>query len=242
MKRQLFFTMTLFVLGFVLVEKSASAQVRDYLKNDATAFQGGLYVKESSVDDELKVFLESTEEKNNRFSLYYHLNHKPNSLADLNTLEAMYAIRKGSFWYNFYASYTRATFTALSVENNHLTSTTTDLLNTTETLISFGFGGSFRDNLIQYLFSSNELYSTTAALLGWYQLSEEFLGNTYSGPGFKAEYGVHKRTSEFFHYGLKFSYNHALVKKAESFSGESSNDRSLNLSWVSIAFDISFYY
>lgn len=177
-----------------------------------------------------------------RTSFHLLANHDLASVTGLYSLEFIYAHRFESLWWEFVASKTSAKFGEISQRNSELALALDDLESTQEDLISLGMGVGFRNSWIQNLIRYDDIFSTTSAALTYNKFSENFIGRDYSGPGLRADFGIHKRSSTRMHYGFKMSYNLAQVKRAKQVDTEDSASRSLTLSWLSAGLDISFYY
>lgn len=195
-------------------------------------------------DIETGVFLQdyNTYSDKNRTSFLYHVNNDINSITNITTLEFNYAHKFELAWLELFAIRTTATFNEITDSNPNDFSGGEALDLTEESLLAFGAGLSYRSSWIQELVNSDKMFTTTAASLGWYSLSENFSGFTYSGPGIKTDFGIHRRSSRSMHYGVRMSYNLASVKRAQETELERSSQRSLTLSWLTVGFDLSFYF
>ncbi len=195
-------------------------------------------------DVETGIFLQdyNTYSDKSRTSFLYHVNNDINSIADINTLEFNYAHRFELAWVEIFALRTTAKFNEITDNNPNDFASSEDLEQTEESLFAFGAGLSYRSSWIQELVGSEKMFTTTSAGLGWYSLEENFSGFTYSGPGLKTDFGIHRRASRSMHYGVRMSYNLASVKRAQETENERSSQRGLTLSWLTVGFDLSFYF
>jgi hypothetical protein len=178
----------------------------------------------------------------NRVSFLYHLNNDLTALTNLQTVEFNWAHRFDLAWVEFFFFRTQAKFEELTENNPNEGGITADLLQSDDSVLAGGASISYRGNWVGELFQSDKVFSTISAGLGWYRFSESLRGLTYSGPGLKCDFGVHRRSSRSIHYGMKMSYHLSHTKRAAEFEGESSSARSQVLSWLSLGFDLSFYF
>lgn len=184
----------------------------------------------------------NTQSDKSRLSLLYHVNSDLKHLSGLQTLEAIYAYRFNEIWLELFGLKTFGKFNELTTTNPNETTASTELLNSGDTVMALGASIALRDNWISHLVNSDKIFTTTAAGIGWYSFTENLKGKTYSGPGLKADFGIHRRATRTMHYGVKLSYNLASVKRPADFENESSSKRAQTLTWLTLGFDISFYF
>lgn len=206
------------------------------------SMQRGTVLKRRNIDTGL--FLEdyNTDTDRNRTSFLYHLNNDFTDLTGIQTLEFLYAYRFSHGWIEFFALRTSGRFEEITDNNPGDGGSSLDLRETDESILAFGASLSYRSTWIQDLVNSNKMFTTTAAGIGYYNLTENFRVKSYGGPGLKADFGLHRRSSRSIHYGVKMSYHLANVKRSAEFEGETSSQRSLVLSWLTFGFDLSFYF
>jgi len=198
----------------------------------------------SKRDFETGLFLDdyNTYKDQNRVSFLYHLNNDLTALTNLQTLEFNWAHRFDLAWLEFFFLRTQAKFEELTENNPKEGGTSSDLLQSDDIVIAAGASLSYRGNWIGELLQSDKVFSTTSAGIGWYRFTESLRGSTYSGPGLKTDFGIHRRSSRSLHYGMKMSYHLSHTKRAAEFEGESSSARAQVLSWLSLGFDLTFYF
>ena len=177
-----------------------------------------------------------------RYSFLYHLNSDLKDFADISTFEFIYGQKRSFGWLEFSIAKTSGKFEELTENNPSLGGISQELLEESAGVFVIGAGLSFRTKYARHLVAMDTIYETISAQLTYNQFDEKFRGETFSGPGIKADFGIHKRTSEAFHFGVRMSYNLAHVKKAQEFEGQSSAGRSLLLTWLSLRLDLTFYY
>ncbi len=172
----------------------------------------------------------NTKDDKRRYSLVFHANSNPTELINLFGFEFIVGSKGKYNWLDFYAQGFNSNFEALAsgIQADNL-----DMLSSQCNLFSGGVGITHRSHIFLSYLNSNVLFETVSAFVGYYFLTESYNGEGFSGPGLKADYGIHKRTSSQSHYGLKFSYNLADVQ------GEETN---YILSFTTLSFDLSFYF
>lgn len=199
-------------------------------KSDTISYrdqQTGLMQENYSLDDDKY-----------RLSFLYHFNRDFASLSDLQTIEAQYSFKVDSIWVELYA----LRLSALYSEIFDTTSVSIDQGESNDSISAFGLGVSYQGKWIQELINNKRLFTTTFAGLGYYNYSNEFTGQSFTGVGLKTDFGLHIRQSTKFHYGLKMSYHLAPMTREAAFEGEPSSARSLTASWLSFGFDFSIYF
>lgn len=112
---------------------------------------------------------------------------------------------------------------------------------TENTIMAFGLGVGYRFKLLLDFYETEDVFETVDVFVNALQLDESFIDETYRGYGLTASYGLHKRSSTSYFYGGKFSYNVASVTR-EAIANESKSSRSLALGWLSLAFELGFFY
>lgn len=195
-------------------------------------------------DVETGLFLDdyNTSRDKNRTSFLYHLNNDLTDLTSIQTLEFIYAHRFELAWVEFFAFRTVGLFREITDNNPADGADSVDLQETEDSILAFGASLSYRSNWIQELVNSDKMFTTTAAGIGWYNYTNNTRVKSFSGPGLKTDFGLHRRSSSNFHYGLKMSYHLAHVERQAEFEGETSSQRSQVLSWLTFGFDLSFYF
>ncbi|MCO4793309.1 MAG: hypothetical protein KC493_06350 [Bacteriovoracaceae bacterium] len=177
-----------------------------------------------------------------KYSFLYHFNSDVKDIASISTFEFIYGTKRDFGWLDFSIAKISGEFQELTENNPSLGSTSQEFLEESAGLLVLGVGLGFRTKYIRHLVAIDTLYETIAASLTYNQFDENFRSEKFAGPGIKADFGIHKRTSEAFHFGWKMSYNLAHVKKAKEFDTEGSAGRSLLLTWLSFGLDLTFYY
>lgn len=104
-----------------------------------------------------------------------------------------------------------------------------------------GLGVGYRFKLLLDFFPTEDVFESIDVYANYVLLNESFIKKVYKGYGLTTSYGIHKRSSTRFFYGGKFSYNLASVTRG-SIGNESPSERSLSLGWLSLAFEMGFFF
>lgn len=188
----------------------------------------------------------NTANDSSRFSAIFRTNFNVQKMDGLRSFEAIYAKKMELFWAEFIVKKTTARYECLTKNNDNVSPSNSDLEQSNSDLLTLGLGLSLRSDIIQDvlgdIINTDRFFETTSAALTYNRLNDTYRSETFSGPGFQADYGIHYRAYPSFHIGPRFSYNLALVKKSASEEGQTSINRSLTLSWVTLGLDFSFYF
>jgi hypothetical protein len=104
-----------------------------------------------------------------------------------------------------------------------------------------GLGVGYRFKLLMEFFPTEDVFESIDVYVNYLTLNETFINRNYQGYGLTTNYSIHKRSSSKYFYGGKFSYNVASVTRA-AIGDESKSDRSFALGWLSVAFEMGFFY
>ena len=216
--------------------------LRSGKSKDQKTFDENLEIKRYDLEKGLSLDNYSTRQDNLRLTAMYNFNIDPIDLAGVTGFEFQIAKKLDHAWWEFYVAQSNSIFSSVTEDNSQFPGfTQEEIENQTLTTLSIGTGISYRTTLIQTLFESDNLFETVGAMVAYNSTKTE-LGESYSGPGIKADFGLHYRSSERFHWGARFNYNMAQVKRSQEIDTESSIDRSLLLQWTTFAVDLSIYF
>ncbi len=109
------------------------------------------------------------------------------------------------------------------------------------TVLGVGPGVGYRFKLLLDFFETEDVFESIDVFANVIELDETHIGQKYRGYGLTTNYGIHKRSSTSFFYGGKFSYNLASVTRS-ALGDEKARERSLSLGWLSVAFELGFFY
>jgi hypothetical protein len=185
----------------------------------------------------------STADDRSRISAAFSFNSDLKDLSTISSFEGSYAFLLRKTWIELSGSKTVARFNEITRNNPSLPAaalTNIELENTD--LLSFGAGLLYRTTYIQNVFSSPHFFETVSAAITYNQFDDSLRTETYSGVGFKAEFGIHRRFSKNFHFGGKIGYHLASVQYPEDDNELTKSQRSLLLSWMGLGFDLGFYF
>lgn len=113
--------------------------------------------------------------------------------------------------------------------------------NAKATVQGVGLGGSYRFKLLLEFYPTEDVFESVDVFANYLSMDESDTSKTYRGWGLSTNYGIHKRTDTSFFYGGKFSYNLASVTR-EKLGDENRRERTLTLGWLSMAFEMGFFY
>ncbi len=236
-----FISMSLLAQEFGNDEDLTTTFTEDDLEEIDSLKEGAVIKKR---DSETGLFMKdyNTDSDQNRLSFLYHVNSDLTALTDVQTFEAIYAHRFNELWFELFGFRTTGNFKDLTANNPAEGAATEDILTSEDTVTAFGGSISYRDSWIGHLLDTEKIFTTTAAGIGWYSFNQTFRDKTYSGPGLKADFGIHRRSTRTMHYGVKMSYHLASIKRASEFDQETSSARAHTLTWLTFGFDLSFYF
>jgi len=109
------------------------------------------------------------------------------------------------------------------------------------TVMAAGLGVGYRFKLLLDFLETEDWFESIDVFVNGMQLDETFIKQKYRGYGLTTNYGLHKRSSTSFFYGGKISYNIASVTR-DAIGDEKKSERSLTLGWLSLAFELGFFY
>lgn len=186
----------------------------------------------------------------NRFSGAFHVSGDYEHINDILGVELSYmrrSTRYNQFWYGAQLFRHNTYFDAIT-QNSTSNSTNVNAESrsvrpggTKNTVTATGIGMSYRFKLLLDFYPTEDVFESVEVFANAISLNESFISRTYKGYGLTTSYGIHKRSSTAFFYGGKFSYNVASVTR-EAIVNESKSDRSLSLGWLSLGFEMGFFY
>jgi hypothetical protein len=185
----------------------------------------------------------------NRFSIAGHLSGNYEQLTDILGVEVNYMRRSTRYHQFFYGAQFfqhRTYFDTISQNASGGGAQNTESSfrrpgNIKNTVMGVGLGLGYRFKLLLDFYPTEDVFETVDVFVNAIQQTENYVGKTYRGYGLTTNYGLHKRAGNKFIYGAKFSYNVASVTRPP-ITNESKSNRSLSLGWLSLAFEIGFYY
>lgn len=180
----------------------------------------------------------------NRFSLSGHLSADYEHLSDILGVDVTYLRRSERYdriWWGAHFFRHSTAFDAVADQQ------TDEALgrpgNQKETITGVGLGLSYRFKLMLGFWETENVFENIDVFVNYLRFDETFVDKTYQGYGLTTSYGLIKRSSTNFYYGPKISYNFAPVKREKLDASETSRrSRELTLGWLSLAFELGFFY
>lgn len=200
---------------------------------EANLFNDDINLTEKNQNTGLYTNKHNTSDDYLRFTMQFQFNpnvelNQFNKLAAIRAFEFQLAQNVFPFWYEFF----------FGLSNFDLTQTT-DLKfkdDQYEALISFGAGISYRFRLFQNYFNDERYFETVHVFATYNMLNLTQTSEYYTGLGYRAEFGAHKRINIHNHIGMKFTYHLAPLQE------DTQRKKQMTLSWVSVGFDWSYYF
>jgi hypothetical protein len=189
-----------------------------------------------------------TGDDKNRLSLSFHVAGDYEHIYEILGGEVNYMTRSNEYdrlWWGAQVFQHRAYFQNIT-ENVSIGGANSEAsfqrpLDVKDTILGFGPGVGYRFKLLLDFFNTEDTFESIDVFLNGIVLNESFSKERYQGFGLATSYGLHKRTQTSFFYGGKFSYHVASVTR-RAIGDESKSERSLSLGWLSVAFEMGFYY
>lgn len=192
-----------------------------------------------------------TGQDKNRISLAGHVSFDYEHLTEIQGLEFNYMRRAqnySQFWYGFQVFRNQARFDAVTQNPDATSSTNTNSdakkprpNDAKEAILAGGLGVGYRFKFFLDFLETENVFEQVDVFANYVTMNDDFLSETYTGYGMTANYGIHKRSSTSFFYGMKFSYNLASVTRP-ALGDEKKRERSLTLGWGSLALEIGSFF
>jgi hypothetical protein len=113
--------------------------------------------------------------------------------------------------------------------------------NTKASVFAGGPGIGYRFKLLQEFFETEDVFETVDVFVNYLTFDDKYIKQKYQGYGLTTNYGIHKRSSTKYFYGGKLSYNLASVTR-DAIGTEGKSDRSFALGWLSVGFELGFFF
>lgn len=181
----------------------------------------------------------------NRFSVSGHVNGSYEHPQDLYGFDATYMHRTKRYnqiWWGGQFFNHNSRFNTVS--DNSSTGVESGFRrpgNSKNSIMGVGLGLSYRFKLLLDFWNTEDVFENIDVYANYLSFKETFIDETYKGYGLTMNYGLHKRTSTNYFYGGKMSYNIGSVVRP-SRGGEAPSSRTLPLGWLSLAFELGFFY
>ena len=204
----------------------------------------------SDLDDETGYESEDvfTGHDKNRLAAQAQFSYDWGKFMSIKGFQANYARKIGNFWFEGLVQSISGNFIDMAENQSAAATSNADAesnnfrpADTTATALVIGLGVGHRFKIFQYFIPWQDMFETVNVYGTYNTFSDNFKNQDYTGYGFKADYGLHKRLGRSLFAGAKLSYNWATVKRQLA-ENEISREGSLMLSWFSIAFELGYYF
>lgn len=186
-----------------------------------------------------------TNEHNNKYSFMLGLNPSMTKTNQLINAHFSYARNtKENMWWDYSFSIIKGNFDKFTTNNASATLESTATMNSTtnsSTQMLGGIGLLYRTEYTQSLIPVDSLYEMVGASLTYNVYKDTNSSKTFNGPGFIAKFSMLKKFADYLSFGGNIIYNLAVVKRGQDSDQETSSQRSLTLSHVTVGFDLSIF-
>lgn len=229
-----------------LQERMSDTRARDQRPVFGRVLGGDESLRIDQIDSELGVPLGSftTADDRTKIGFAYYFNSDLKDLSTISAFEGVFSRRLRKVWLEASIAKTTARFKEITRDNPSLPgpgASEVEILENTD-LLTIGAGLMYRTTYIQNIFNSESFFETVGASLTYNQFDDNIRPDSFSGFGFKADFGIHTRVSQTLHFGARLTYQLASVKMPQEFDDQTSSERSLLLQWVGFGVDIGFYF
>lgn len=245
-----FFLLTFFSLSafaqdpFELSEEELNPSTEEILiKRPEKYLRDESVIYDLNTDRGIKDQRKYTGEDRNRLSFAGHLSGNYEHLQNILGGEVAFMRRSTSysqFWYGAQFFNHRSRFDAVAEPQED--EATNRPGHAPNTIMAAGLGMGYRFKLMLDFFRTEDVFESVHVFANYVRLNESFIEQVYQGWGMTANYGIHKRSSTNFFYGGKLSYNLAPVRRAALPDDLGRRSREMTLAWLSVAFEIGWFY
>ena len=178
-----------------------------------------------------------------RFALGYNLALDFESLTKIQSFDFIYSSRLSEsyrmYWWSLHFQSLTAKYNAIANDSESNPEASRSDSDQNMTLFGLGIGHRFR----ALAGTMSARYFETVNVFGNYVSHlDSSTEDRYQGYGYSAEYTLHYRSGERLTYGLKFSYNWALVDRDKKNDDESLSERSLVFGWSTLGLELGYYF
>lgn len=178
-----------------------------------------------------------------RFALGYNFSLDFESLSKVQSFDFIYSSRISEsyrmYWWSVHFQNIAAKYNAIANESESNPEPTRADSDQSLTVFGLGIGHRFR----ALAGTMSERYFETVNAFGNYvSHSDASTKDRYQGYGYSAEYTLHYRAGERLTYGVKFSYNWALVDREKENDDEKLAARSLVFGWSTLGLELGYYF
>lgn len=184
-------------------------------------------------------------EYNNKYSMMLGLNPSMTKTNQLINLHFSYSREtEEKFWWDYNFSIIKGNFDKFTTNNASATKETNARMlenSNSSTQILGGIGLLYRTEYSQSLIPVDSLYEIVGASLTYNVYKDSNSTKSFTGPGFIAKFSMLKKFADYLSFGGNIIYNLAVVKRGQDSDQETSSQRSLTLSHVTVGFDLSIF-
>lgn len=109
-------------------------------------------------------------------------------------------------------------------------------------ILTAGIGVGYRFKLLLDFMPTKSSFEKLMVFFNYMQMTDSEYNIDYNGYGLTADYSLLVRSGKYLFYGLKLSYQIGAMKKVEKLSGETTQDRSRSIGWLSTGFTAGYNF
>lgn len=178
-----------------------------------------------------------------RFTLGYNFALDFEQLTKIQSFDFVYSSRISesyrAYWWNVHLQSVTAKYSALA--NDSESNPGPLRADSDQNLLVFGLGIGHRFRALAGTMGTR-YFETVNAFGNYISHTDSSTEDKYQGYGYSAEYSFNYRSGERLTYGVKFSYNWALVEREKKDDDETLAQRSLIFGWSTFGFELGYYF
>lgn len=183
-------------------------------------------------------------------SFSYQFSYDYEDFTKISSFEASYKHKfeesYTEMWYGVQLKRTTAKYDAVAEErvsaSGNTNSVATEIREENlQSLTSIGLGLGHRFKTLSLAFDSSRIFETLMVYGNYVFHVDSTDSEKYTGFGYNADYSLLYRSSKSMTYGMKLSYNWAMVER-ERVDDEKLPDRTLVFGWTALGFELGYYF
>lgn len=217
-----------------------------YLKNE-------ILINDLNEDIGVNVDRVYTGNDKHHFSIGYQFSPDYGDFTKVQAFEGQYHYKVDNMhdtWLGLLVKKDQNKFKALSNNSSTASRTPTtnsdyDLARADETkmdILTIGAGVGYRFKLLLDFADTDSSFEKLMVFFNYMRMTDNEYNIDYNGFGLTADYSLLVRSGKYLFYGPKLSYQFGAMKKVEKSSGESVNDRSRSIGWLSTGFTAGYNF
>lgn len=178
-----------------------------------------------------------------KFTLGYNFSFDFENLTKISVVDFAYSQRISDsyrmYWWSVHYQSLSAIYNAIADDKSVSSVPARSTSNQSMSIFGLGIGHRFRalaGTMSPRFFEMINVYGNYVSHI------DSSTETQYQGYGYNAEYALNYRSGERITYGLKFTYNWALVDRAKENDDESLQERSLVFGWSTLGFELGYYF